>query len=174
MDNALPRAVIPQFTSVQIERWVRLGLFLTVTCATRTVSAESIRRQAATAGAARFRRRAGARSSLRNIVARDRHDALPLGELDLHHHHVLLAERHFGSREIELPHAHEALVVNALHLLAVGEKPLAPSFERFGIMQAQDFDVGDKQPGASRSPAGPPTGQGCSRRGKYISRSRDW
>ena len=83
----------------------------------------------------------------RDIVARHRHHALPLGELDLEHHQVLLAERHFRRRQIELPHAHKAPVVNALDLLAVGEEALAPGLQRLGVMQAQDLDVGDQQAG---------------------------
>src|SRR3954451_25087208 len=39
-----------------------------------------------------------------DVVARDRNHALALGQLQLEHHHVLLAESHFGRREIELPH----------------------------------------------------------------------
>src|SRR3974377_350075 len=84
----------------------------------------------------------------RDVVAGHRCDALALGDLDLEVHHILLAERHFGGGEIELPHAHEAPVVNALYVLAVGEEALAPSLQRLCIMQAQDFDVGHQQPGA--------------------------
>ena len=83
-----------------------------------------------------------------NVVTRDRHHALAPGELDLRHHHVLLAKRHFRSREIELPHAHKPRLVNAFDIVAVGEKTLAPGFKRFRIMQPKDFDVRDKQPRA--------------------------
>src|SRR5579875_196375 len=56
-----------------------------------------------------------------DIVARHRSDALPLGDLDLEIHHRLLAERLLGGGEIELAHAHEALIVETLDFLAVGE-----------------------------------------------------
>ena len=64
----------------------------------------SIRRRAAAAAGWPLFERAQARLLARDVVARDRHDALALGELDLEHHHVLVAERHLGGRQIELPH----------------------------------------------------------------------
>src|SRR5262249_54928768 len=63
-----------------------------------------------------------------DVVAGDRHHALASGELDLHHHHGLFAERHFRRGEIELPHPHEALVVDALDLLAMRHEAVAPVF----------------------------------------------
>ena len=61
----------------------------------------------------------------------------------------LLAERHLGRGEIELPHPHEALVVEPLGLLAVGQEALAPGLERLGVVQPQDLDVGDEEPARS-------------------------
>src|SRR6059058_2713522 len=52
-----------------------------------------------------------------DVVARDWNHTLPLRQLQLEHHHVLLAEAHFGRREVELPHAHEARIVNFLQIL---------------------------------------------------------
>src|SRR5581483_7650870 len=40
-----------------------------------------------------------------DVVAGHRHDTLALGELQLHHHQPLLAERHLRGGEIEFPHA---------------------------------------------------------------------
>src|SRR5262249_33240400 len=54
-----------------------------------------------------------------DVISRHRHHTLALGELELEHHHVLLGEGHFGGGEIEFPHPHEALVVDALGLLAM-------------------------------------------------------
>ena len=90
--------------------------------------------------------------SARDVVAGHRHHALPLGQLHLEHHHGLLAEGHLGRGEIELPHPHEALVVEPLDLLAMGEEALAPVLQRLGVVQAQDLDVGDQEP--ARSTAG--------------------
>ena len=84
----------------------------------------------------------------RDVVARDRNHALPLGQLDLEYHHVLLAERHLRRREIEFPHAQKRCVVDLLHLLAMREEALAPVLQRLGVVQPQDLDVGDQQPGA--------------------------
>src|SRR3974390_1730441 len=83
-----------------------------------------------------------------DIVARHRHHALSFRELDLAIHHVLLTERHFRSRQIELPHPHKALIVNALDLLAMDQEPRAPVLQRLGVMQAQDLHIGDEQPGS--------------------------
>src|SRR4051794_7206161 len=43
---------------------------------------------------------AQARFLAADVVARDRNHALALRQLQLEHHHVLLAEGHFGRREI--------------------------------------------------------------------------
>src|SRR4249919_70811 len=61
-----------------------------------------------------------------NVVSGNGHNTLPLGDLDLHHHHVLLTERHLGSCKIKFPHPHEAPVVNALGFFTMCQKPLAP------------------------------------------------
>jgi hypothetical protein len=53
-----------------------------------------------------------------DVIPRHRHHFLALGELDLEYHPVLLAERHFRCRKIELPHPHEAPIIDALDLLA--------------------------------------------------------
>src|ERR1043166_9945014 len=58
----------------------------------------------------------------RDVVARDRNHTLPLRQLKLEYHHVLLAERHFGRREIELPHPHETLIVELFQIIAVREE----------------------------------------------------
>src|SRR6266852_2931256 len=79
-----------------------------------------------------------------NQVARDRNNALPFRELDMEHHHILSAERHFRRSKIKLPHAHEALIIEALRLLSVSVETLTPGLQRVGIVQAQDFDVGNE------------------------------
>src|ERR1035437_8244426 len=80
-----------------------------------------------------------------NIVARHRDDVLAFRELYLEYHQGLFAERHFRAGEIELPHPHEAPIIDALDLLAMRQESLAPSLQRFGVMQAQDLDIGDEQ-----------------------------
>ena len=80
-----------------------------------------------------------------NIVARHRYYALALGDLYLQHHHGLLAERHFGGRQVEFPHAHETGIVETLNLLAMRKEACAPVLQRLGIVQAQNLDIGDKQ-----------------------------
>ena len=69
-----------------------------------------------------------------------------MGELDLEDHQVLPAEGGLGAGEIELPHPAEALVIDRLGLVAVGEEALAPVLQRLGIVQPQDLDVGDHRP----------------------------
>ena len=87
-------------------------------------------------------------SSSRDVVARHRHHALALGELDLEIHHVLLAERHFRGRQIKFPHPRKALVIEPHRFFPPRHETLAPGFQRFGVMQPQDFDVAHQQPGA--------------------------
>ena len=84
----------------------------------------------------------------RDIIARHRHHALALGELNLEVHHVLLAERHFRARQIKFPHPRKALVVELHRFLPPRHEAFAPGFQRFGVMQPQDFDVADQKPGA--------------------------
>src|SRR5216683_3867673 len=95
-----------------------------------------------------------------DVVARDRNNALPFRELDLEHHHILSAERHFRRSKIKLPHAHEALIIEALRLLSVSVETLTPGLQRVGIVQAQDFDVGNEQTRAFD-------------RGQYLGQSRN-
>src|SRR5215471_2114139 len=89
----------------------------------------------------------GAQAGLldRDVVPCDRNNALPFRQLDLEHHHILLAKRHLGGCEIEFPHAYEARVVKTLGFLAMRQKPFAPSLERLRVVQSEDFDVGDQQ-----------------------------
>src|SRR5262245_1711821 len=81
----------------------------------------------------------------RDVVARHRDYALALGELELAHHHSLLAERHFRGGEIELPHPYETGIVEALNFFAMSEETRAPVLERLGVVQAQDLDIGDQK-----------------------------
>src|SRR5919206_1529683 len=46
-----------------------------------------------------------------HVIARERHGVLPPGHLDLEHPEPLPAERELRDREIEFPHAAEALVI---------------------------------------------------------------
>src|SRR5262245_60229858 len=101
--------------------------------------AESLARQTQRRSASALER-SESRLFARNVIAGHRHDALPLGQLQLEHHHGLLAEGHLRRREVELPHSDEALVIKPLGLFAVGEEALAPGLERLGVVQAQDFD----------------------------------
>ena len=54
----------------------------------------------------------------------------------------------FRAGEVELPHPHEARVIDALDLGAMGKEPVAPRLEGLRIMQAQDLDVGHQEAGA--------------------------
>jgi len=67
------------------------------------------------------------------------------GHLDLEYHQVAGAERHFRTGEIEFPHPHEALVIKAQDLVAMGEETLPPGLECLSVVQLQDFDVGDDE-----------------------------
>src|SRR5215475_5559728 len=89
--------------------------------------------------------RAQSRGFARDVVTRHRHHALALGELQLKHHHGLLAKCHFGGRQIEFPHTHETGIVEPLNLLAMSKETRAPMLQRLRIVQAQDLDVSDKQ-----------------------------
>ncbi len=66
-----------------------------------------------------------------------------MGDLDVEHHHVLPPERAFRCGQIEFPHPAEALVIKRLGLVAIGHERLSPCFQCFGVMQPQDFYVGD-------------------------------
>lgn len=85
---------------------------------------------------------------LADIVAGHRQHVVPARQLDLEVDEVLPAERGFRAGEVELPHAAEAFVVDRLDLVAVGHEALAPRLQRLGIVQPQDFDVGDREAGA--------------------------
>src|SRR5690242_14089042 len=67
-------------------------------------------------------------------------------ELDLEVVHARITEGGFGAREIEFPHAAEALVIDRLGAMPVGGEALAPFAQGLGIMQPQDLDVGDIEP----------------------------
>src|SRR5215471_5716155 len=81
----------------------------------------------------------------RNIIAGRGREALPLRHLDLEYDHLAQPKRHFRASQIELPHSHETLVVEAHNLVAMGQKAFAPGFERLGVMQLQDLNVSDDQ-----------------------------
>ena len=89
--------------------------------------------------------RAESRGLTRDIVTRCRHHALPPRELQLEHHHCLFAECHLRSCQIEFPHACEARIVKALDRIAMSDELFTPRLERLRVMQAQNFDIGDKQ-----------------------------
>src|SRR5205814_285012 len=55
----------------------------------------------------------------RDIIARHRHDALAMGELELEHHRRLVAEGLLGRSKVEFPHAHEVHIVETLGVLAM-------------------------------------------------------
>src|SRR5580698_7337750 len=75
-------------------------------------------------------RRFGVAARVAHIVAGERQRIHAFGDLDLEHHLVLMAERHLGAGEIELPHPAEAFIIKRLDLAAVGLKPLLPFRER--------------------------------------------
>src|SRR3954447_8581310 len=83
-----------------------------------------------------------------DVVARDRHHALPFGELDLEVHHVLLAEGHSRAGQVELPHSRKTFVVEFHGFLTAGHEALAPGFEGFGVVQPEYLDVANQKPGA--------------------------
>src|SRR5205807_1640732 len=80
-----------------------------------------------------------------HVVARERDPADLLAELELEHDQPVIAERSLEARQIELPHAQEALVEQAQHLAAMGEEALAPVPQGFGIVQPQDLDIGKNE-----------------------------
>ena len=82
---------------------------------------------------------------LEHIVAGDRQGVDLLGQLQLEDHHVRSRKATSQSREVELPHPAEALVVDRGDLGALGLEALAPVAQRLGVVQAQDLDVGDPQ-----------------------------
>src|SRR5947209_1683964 len=77
-----------------------------------------------------------------DVVARDRNHALALAQLQLEHHHPLFAEGHLGSRQIKLPHPHEALVIGFGQIVPMSKEAFAPLLQCFRVVQAQDFNIG--------------------------------
>src|SRR5271166_2470443 len=84
--------------------------------------------------------------ALLNVVSCQRDGVLPLCELDLEDHVPVDAERRFRSRQIELPHPAETLVVEAFGFLAISHEPIAPGAKRLCVVQPQNLDVGDEEP----------------------------
>src|SRR5262245_6439494 len=80
-----------------------------------------------------------------DVVARDRQRADAFGELELEHDETLVAEGRLRAGEVELPHAAKPFIEDRRRLVPVGQKALAPRAQGLGIVQAQDFDVGDDQ-----------------------------
>lgn len=58
-----------------------------------------------------------------------------------------MAERRLETGKVEFPHPDEALIENLEHVVAPRDETLAPPLERLGIMQTQDLDVRDDEPG---------------------------
>ncbi len=84
---------------------------------------------------------------LGNIVSREWYDSLPLGQLDLHDH-IFCCGRTSRTRRDKIPTSAQMRVVDALRIFPMGEKSLAPCFQRFCVVQAQDFNVRHQQAGA--------------------------
>src|SRR5690606_6905786 len=61
-----------------------------------------------------------------HVVARQRQRILPLNQLYLEDHHMLILKRSLGSGEIELPHPAELLAFQFRCLLPVPDKALPP------------------------------------------------
>src|ERR1700676_285604 len=61
-----------------------------------------------------------------HVVAGDGYGVDGLGELHLEDQVALVAERHLGGREVELPHPTEPLIVKRSNALAVGVEALPP------------------------------------------------
>src|ERR1700729_2213107 len=78
---------------------------------------------------------------LQDVIPGQWNRFLTFGELELHDHVAVDAERSFRASEIEFPHAAEALVVKLRGFLSPRHKPLAPNAQRLGIVQPQDFNV---------------------------------
>src|SRR5215831_21160853 len=85
---------------------------------------------------------------LEHVVAGNRQGAHALGELHLEHHEILMAEGRLRSGKVELPHPAEGLIADGCGLLPVGKEALAPGPEGLSVMQAQDLQVRDDEPGA--------------------------
>ncbi len=105
------------------------------------------RLRSAAGGRARLRRRAGD-SLPHHIIARHRHNILTVDQLNLEIHQCLLAKSHSGTRQVNSHHPHEACIIKPLNLFTVRKESLAPRLECFGVVQAQNLDVGDQKSGA--------------------------
>src|SRR5579885_2606313 len=79
------------------------------------------------------------RLALIDIVPRARHDVLPFRELNLENHVAVDAETRLRAGEVEFPHSAEAFVIHGPGFVAPRHEPLAPGFQRVGIVQAKDF-----------------------------------
>ena len=60
---------------------------------------------------------------------------------------ALMAEGDLAAGQVELPHPAEAFVIEAGRPVPVLQKALPPAAQRFGIVQAQNLQVGDPEPG---------------------------
>ncbi len=109
-----------------------------------------VRGQASVVAGWRLRRGAGGSWRLRlgggrrcmEIVARQRHGILPVGELDLEDALAVVAERHLGGHEVVAPHPAEAFVVEVAHLVDVRLEAGAPVAQRLGVVEPPDLDIG--------------------------------
>src|SRR5438445_10636512 len=81
-----------------------------------------------------------------HVVSRQRHRVDGFGNLHLENHVILPPESDFRSDEVHLPHPAEALVINCTHAVAISLELPPPRSERLGVMQAQNFDIGDPEP----------------------------
>src|SRR6266852_1082989 len=82
-----------------------------------------------------------------DVVASQRHRVDRTRHLHLPDHVFVAAECDLRPGEVEFPHPAKALVVKLAYLLAIGLKALLPRTQSLGVMETQDFDVGDPQAG---------------------------
>src|SRR5690606_2954851 len=61
-----------------------------------------------------------------DVVAGNRHRVIAARELDLEHHQALPSKCSFRTRQVKIPHAEKALVVDFQHALALLMKALTP------------------------------------------------
>ena len=74
-----------------------------------------------------------------DVIAGQRHGVPTLGQLDLKDEAVEVTERDLADRQVVLPHATEALVVEGFGLPAIGKKSALLMAKRLGVGQTQDF-----------------------------------
>src|SRR5687768_12622713 len=67
-------------------------------------------------------------------------------ELNLKNHMAPVSEAELADDQIELPHPAETLAKAFRHALAIDLESALPRAQRFRIMQAQDFHIGDPEP----------------------------